>query len=64
MSAREELREAIGNMFVSQEMAEEYIDDFAHELSERIREAAKTYVGGAFDGAYAAADLIDPKKEK
>lgn len=48
----------------AEQLVQAVLDAHAHELEEKIREAAKTYVGGAFDGAHAAADLIKPKKEK
>lgn len=37
-------------------------NDWAAELSDRIRAAGATCVGGDYDGWQAAADLIDPRK--
>lgn len=70
-SARERLAEAIwGNNDLTYEEADKLIDDYAHELAEKLRRLAapaamlrSERMQGFAKGARAAADLIDPPEK-
>lgn len=72
MSARERLLDALNGNFTPMEPPESLIDDYAHELAEKIRrelpERVKKLTGfwaeiRTVSTAQHAADLIDPYKE-
>lgn len=64
MSARDTLMSRLAMVVgsYSPQRDRELIDAFAHELAEQIRAMADQYVGSAYDGAHAAANLIDLKE--
>lgn len=71
MSARERILERLWwsvpseNDEQAKRIAERWLDDYAHELSEEIKGACKTLPEGGdwFAGMYDAAKVIEPKEK-